>query len=203
MRGTAAPVLLALALLTGVAGCGSPSSDGTDPATSSPPTTQTSEPSPSTPEASGPPFPADTRADDGGQGSGNGLGVTGVRVARQDGFDRVVFDLDGTGTPGWRVEYTAEPTSEGSGEPVAIEGEVFLQVVLRGVGMPFETGIEPFGDADTRVPGTGTTGVAEVAPGAVYEGEQQAFIGLTGTQRPFRVFALTDPVRVVVDVRDE
>ncbi|MGZ5400671.1 MAG: AMIN-like domain-containing (lipo)protein [Nocardioides sp.] len=40
-----------------------------------------------------------------------------------------------------------------------------------------------------------------MAPGGVFEGEQQAFIGLTGVERPFRVRALADPVRVVVDVR--
>ena len=78
---------------------------------------------------------------------------------------------------------------------------VFLQVILRGVGLPFDTGVEPFGDSTTRVPGTGTKGVAEIAPGGVFEGEQQAFIGLAGTSgrsclRPHR------PARVVVDVRD-
>ena len=76
---------------------------------------------------------------------------------------------------------------------------MFLQVILRGVGLPFDTGVDPFGDSTTRLPGTGTTGVAEIAPGGVFEGEQQAFIGLTGAQRPFRAFALTHPARVVVE----
>jgi len=162
-----------------------------------------SDPPSTIPDASDSPFTAATRADDGGHGSGNGLGLTGVRTAQHPGYDRVVFDLGGTGTPGWRVEYTTDPRAEGSGDPVTLKGTVFLQVILRGLGLPFDTGVAPFGDSTTRVPGTGTKGMAEIAPGGVFEGEQQAFIGLTGTKRPFRVFALANPARVVVDVRHD
>jgi hypothetical protein len=218
MRTTAAPALLTLVLLVGTAGCTAESPDDADQ-TSEPTSAAPDEPSPSGPtrsttpdastspdpasssEPSASPFKADTRPDDGGHGSGNGLGVTGVRAAQHPGYDRVVFDLGGRGTPGWRVEYVARPRAEGSGKPVRLKGTAFLQVVLRGVGLPFDTGIEPYGDSSTRVPGTGTKGVAEIAPGGVFEGEQQAFIGLTGTKRPFRAFALTDPARVVIDVR--
>ena len=212
MRNTApAPVLLTVALLVGAAGCGDALTDRAAPTVASasatpgaPTTGAPTEPSTATPEPSAPPFTSDTRPDDGGAGwdEGNGLGVTGVRTARQPGYDRVVFTFGGTGTPGWRVEYTTSPTAEGSGEPVALEGTVFLQVTLRGVGHPYDTGLAPFGDSTTRLPGTGTTRVAEIAPGGFFEGAQQAFIGLTGARRPFRVFALADPVRVVVDVRD-
>jgi len=212
MRTTAAPALFALVLLLS-AGCTGESPEDADPSSAAA-SAAPNEPAPSgrtpsgAPDASSSPkpgaaspFPADTRADDGGHGSGNGLGLTGVRTAPHPGYDRVVFDLDGTGTPGWRVEYVTKPRAEGSGAPVRLEGRVFLQVVLRGVGLPVDTGVEPFGDSTTRIPGTGTKGVAEIAPGGVFEGEQQAFIGLRGTKRPFRAFALTDPTRVVVDVR--
>ncbi|KQT94623.1 hypothetical protein ASG49_07205 [Marmoricola sp. Leaf446] len=217
-RTTAAPALICLALLVGATGCGgeeppaaepsgSPSTPGGSDA-SSPSSSSSSSPSASssgTPSASAsasastPPFTGDLRPDDGGPGEGNGLGVTGVRVGRQDGFDRVVFDLGGTGTPGWRVSYVARPVQDGSGDPVRIAGSAYLQVDLRGLGMPSDTGVPEFGDSTTRVRGTG--GIAEVAPGSVFEGQQQAFIGLTGSRRPFRVFALTGPTRVVVDVR--
>ena len=201
MGTTAAPALLTLALLVGAAGCSDGSADDAGPTvattTKAPSATSTADP-----ETSAPPFTADTHPDDGGVGSGNGLGLTGVRTARQPGYDRVVFDLGGTGTPGWRVEYTTNPVYEGSGDPVTLEGTVFLQVILRGVGLPYDTGLAPFGESTTRVPGTGTKGVAEIAPGGVFEGEQGAFIGLTGAERPFRVFALANPARLVVDVRD-
>jgi hypothetical protein len=208
MRNTAGAAAM-LALLVGAAGCSDDMADDTDQEVASAPATSSAPPreaptatSTATPEASTPPFTADTLPDDGGHGSGNGLGLTGVRTARHPGYDRVVFDLGGTGTPGWRVEYTTSPTYEGSGDPVMLKGTVFLQVILRGVGLPYDTGLAPYGDDTTRLPGTGTKGVAEIAPGGVFEGEQQAFIGLTGAQRPFRVFALTNPARVVVDVHD-
>lgn len=205
---SAAPALLALALLVGTAGCSGGSADdaGTPvapaPATSSASPAETPTPTSSVdPRAGASPLTFDTLPKDTGWANGNGLGVTGVRTARHSGYDRVVFDLGGTGKPGWRVEYTASPTAEGSGDPVTLKGTVFLMVFLSGIGMPSDTGLEPFGDDSTRVPGTGTKGVAEIAPGGgPFEGAQQAFIGLTGAKRPFRVFALTNPIRVVVDM---
>jgi hypothetical protein len=200
----AARGLLLLAVLVGATGCGGDSTKDADPSTTGPSNAPATTPTGS-PSAQGSvrPFPADTSADDGGHGSGNRLGLTDVRVGRHPGFDRVVFELGGTGTPGWRVEYTTTPRADGSGARVRLKGTVFLQVVLRGVGLPDDVGIAPFGNSRTRIPGTGTHGVAEVAPGAVFEGDQQAFIGLTGAQRPFRAFALTNPARVVVDVQDD
>ena len=225
MRSTpTAPALLVLALLAGASACGgsddadpsgsptsassasgspSPADPSSEPSSPTSPTSTapTSSASPSAGSGSGvPSFPADTRPDDGGLGSGNGLTLTGVRVGRQDGFDRVVLDLGGSGTPGWRVEYVDRPRQDGSGDPVALRGSSFLQVVVRGVGMPFDTGVEQYGDASTRVSGAGTEGIAEIAPGSSFEGDQQAFIGLVGPRRPFRAFALEDPTRVVVDV---
>lgn len=206
MRKTAAPALVALLLMTGASGCGGDPADdpgvtgASEPPASSAPTTEPTETGTAAPDESDPPFPGDTQPDDGGYGSGNGLGLVGVRTMGHPGYDRIVFDLGGTGTPGWYAQYVDRPLAEGSGEPVALQGTVYLQVVLRGLGLPYDTGLEPFGDATTRVPGDGTEGVAEIAPGGVFEGEQQAFIGLTGAERPFRVFALADPTRVVVDV---
>jgi hypothetical protein len=191
--------------MVGAAGCGDRSIDDADStitsATSSAPTTRTPTVITS-PQVSAPPFPADIVVADGGYGSGNGLGLTGVHVAGHPGFDRVTFDLGGNGTPGWRVEFTSRPRYDGSGDPVRLKGTVFLQVFLRGLGLPEDTGVAQFGDNTTRIPGTGSQRVAEIAPGGVFEGDQQAFIGLTGSQRPFRVFALTNPARVVVDVQN-
>lgn len=211
MRSTAAPALLFLTLMAGATGCGGddPGDEAAARTTASPRTPATSAPQSPTPpvssspspQASAPVFPANTEPDDGGRGSGNGLGLTDVRVARHPGYDRVVFELGGKGKPGWRVEYVPRPLADGSGEPVPLKGTAYLQVVLRGIGFPDDIGIPPYGDHTTRVPGAGTQGVAEIAPGGFFEGDQQAFIGLSGDQRPFRAFALSNPARVVVDVQ--
>jgi hypothetical protein len=215
------PALLALSLLVGTAACSDDDDPGPEPTTSAesttsaPAATTTATPAPATTSAAptptaaptpGPttalPFKANTLPDDGGEGSGNALGLVGVRSARQPGFDRVTFVFGGTGRPGWRVEYVTTPRSDGSGDVVTVKGTAFLQVVLRGVGLPDDTGLAPFGGVSTRLAGSGTKQVLEIAPGSVFEGQQLAFIGMSGAKRPFRVFSLTGPPRVVVDVRD-
>jgi hypothetical protein len=149
-------------------------------------------------EAAEPAFPADTTVDE-QEATGGPLSVTAVRVARQDGYDRVVFELDGRqpGKPGWRVMYVDDPRRDGSGEPVDVEGGKTLVVLIEGVGYPFDTGVEEASGVslppDLEV-------VADVELGAVYEGVYETFIGVT-REAPFRVFRLADPARVVVDVR--
>ena len=45
------------------------------------------------------------------------LMVVNVRVGSHEGFDRVVFDLVGSGEPGWFIDYTNKPSQQGSGTP--------------------------------------------------------------------------------------
>jgi hypothetical protein len=126
--------------------------------------------------------------------------VTAVRVAAQDGYDRVVFELAGraAGQAGWRVEYVDQPSAQGSGDPVEVGGEAALSVLISGTGYPMDTGQEEV-SADPALPG-GLQVVQDVVLGAVFEGQYEAFIGTSGRQ-PFRVFRLAGPERVVVDVR--
>lgn len=152
---------------------------------------------PPQPPADGPAFVdpgAVAEAEPGGEWQ---LGVTGIRTAANDGFDRVVFDLEGEGTPGWRVEYVKEALDDGSGLPVGVDGNAVLQVRIAGTGMPFETGIEEFSGGPVSLSGTA---VQQVVYRFTFEGYSTAFVGVDD-QRPFRVFMLEDPLRVVVDVQ--
>jgi hypothetical protein len=145
-------------------------------------------------------FPADTRRD-AEEPVGGPLTVTAVRVARQDGYDRVVFELAGKagGAPGWRVEYVDNPSRDGSGEPVEVAGEATLVVLVDGAGYPDDTGQQEASSA--RVPRDAEV-VEEVELGSVFEGTYEAYIGVS-RKAPFRVFRLADPARVVVDVRHD
>lgn len=147
-----------------------------------------------------PAFVADTARDE-QEPTGGPLTVTAVRVARQKGFDRVVFELAGTqaGQPGWRVEYVDQPSRDGSGEPVDVEGDATLVVYVDGAGFPFDTGQQ---EAETATVPRDAEVVREVELGSVFEGTYEAFIGTT-RKAPFRVFRLADPARVVVDVRHD
>ena len=74
------------------------------------------------------------------------------------------------------------------------------QVTLSGVGYPFDTGVEEWAGPDP-LPGSGTQVVTEVAWDSTFEGTSVAFVGTTA-EVPFRVYALADPTRVVVEVAD-
>ena len=214
----AAAVLTALALAGSVAACGGGDDDDLTPtaATSSPsaspvPTlspTASAAPSSAAPTTTASPageddapvdFPASPALSE-QESSGGPLTVTAVRVARQDGYDRVVFELAGkaAGQAGWRVEYVDEPASQGSGDPVEVAGEAALSVAITGTGYPMDTGQEEVGD-DPALPGDLQV-VEDVVLGAVFEGQYEAFVGTSG-ELPFRVFRLSDPERVVLDVR--
>ena len=132
--------------------------------------------------------------------TGAPLGVKVARVARQKGYDRVVIELAGraAGRPGWRVEYVRTPTSDGSGNPVAVRGRYFLIVAVTGVGYPSDTGVRS--PAVRRLRPAGTALVREVVLDNVFEGVYTSYVGLSA-KRNFRVLRLSNPPRIVVDIR--
>lgn len=146
-----------------------------------------------------PPFPADASPDVAEPSADAMLTVVDVRTAGHEGFDRVVYEMGGTGTPGWSVEYVDEAVQAGSGTVIDLPGDGTLSVLLTGSAYPMDSGVEPFGGpgavsaADTQV-------VTEVQGWAVFEGTTDSHIGLTSAGHPFRVQLLENPVRVVVDV---
>ncbi|MCF6745114.1 hypothetical protein E9529_12665 [Blastococcus sp. KM273128] len=124
--------------------------------------------------------------------------VRDVRVGAHDGFDRVVLEVGGTGTPGWDVRYVDQATEPGRGQEVELAGDAVLQVQVTGAGYPYDTGVEEFA-APGPVTGAGTGTVTEVAFEATFEGVTTSFVG-TNAEAPFRVYLLEAPTRVVVEV---
>lgn len=154
-------------------------------------------PSPSA-DACAPAFRANTLRDT-GEPSGHQLGLESVTASLQDDFDRVVFTLAGSdGRPGWTVEYVDDPRSDGSGDPVAVDGERTLQVLIHNIGTPDDTGV-PY-PADRRFSPGDTEVVEQVVVDTLFEGYLSSFIG-THAELPFRVFTLANPTRLVVEVR--
>lgn len=220
-----AGALLATLLLAGCTTGEGPEPDGGTPTsteTSAEPSTEPSteptggeesiapvapgEPTPSgsaTETAAGPPFAANTRPDT-AEPTGAGetfLSVTNVRVAEHDRYDRVVFDLDGKGSgkPGWRVEYVDEASDDGSGHAVQVDGDAILRVSISGTATPTDSGVEEF--SGDRIAPEDTESVDEIVYRYWFEGYTTAFLGIDEGERPFRVFLLENPTRVVVDVQ--
>ena len=84
-----------------------------------------------------------------------------------------------------------------AGDEVDVAGSETLQVYLEGVALPFDTGQT---EASTDLTPRDTRVVREVDLSGTFEGRFTAFVGLD-RRLPFRVYRLSSPTRVVVDVR--
>ena len=124
--------------------------------------------------------------------------MTKIRTGDFAGKDRVVFELAGRGTPRYSVNYVDAPTQQGSGFPIEVGGDSFLEVTLLDQILPTETDLAglPVGTVAT----TAAPGVAGVVFASLFEGQAQSVIGLKGTGRTFTTFVLAHPARVVVDI---
>jgi hypothetical protein len=127
------------------------------------------------------------------------LTVTDIRVGKHDGFDRVVYEFGGTGTPGWRAEIVSTATQQGSGNPLAVAGQGILQVLIDGSSMPFMTNVEPYAGPNPLEVENPVV-VTEVRDAGIFEGTDQTLIGLTDRDVSYRVYTLTEPTRLVVDI---
>jgi hypothetical protein len=204
-----AAAVLAAALL--LAGCAGTSGDEDAPPSPSTSPSRTAAPSPApSPSASAPAEGTDdgttdaaapdwaTPSTDGEPSADARLTVTDIRVGAHEGFDRVVVDLAGTGTPGWHAQVDPQAVVDPTGEVLDLGGEAALTVYLTGMGYPFETGATELA-AGTVTPGV--TVVTGVGFDGTFEGQSPVYVGLSAADAPFRVFVLTDPTRLVVDVQ--
>ena len=121
-----------------------------------------------------------------------------MRIGTHEDFDRVVLDLSGDEPAlGWYVRFQGEAIEDPSGLPFDIEGDVFLSVDVSGINWVNEA---PERYDGAEVPGGDAKVVTAVGFGGLFEGHQQVLIGLRH-QTAFRVFALSNPARIVVDVQ--
>ncbi|GAA5152124.1 hypothetical protein GCM10023340_31920 [Nocardioides marinquilinus] len=219
MRRTTSTILAALTSLALLAGCGSDGgtteADDADPgsgrtrdvapAASDEPAGDPATPAASATSSAAPDQSGDTPTEapavgtsrqEGKASQGANLVLTDVRAAENAGYDRIVMEFSGTGTPGWGVEYVDEPVQEGSGKAIDLDGESYLQVVADSTTWP----APDYYDGPTRIDPEGDGNVDEVYVGGTFEGYTALYAGVEGDRAPFRVFTLTSPTRLVVDV---
>jgi hypothetical protein len=123
---------------------------------------------------------------------------TDVRVVQHQGFDRIVLEFQGTGTPGWGIDYVDKPVLEGSGKHVPLSGDAFLNISASGTIWP----ARGYYDGPQQFEPENAGDVVDVYVGGTFEGYTQVLVGIGSGRVPFRVLALTGPPRVVVDVID-
>ena len=131
------------------------------------------------------------RSDD----STKALALTGIRAATHEGFTRVVLEFSGEGTPGvWSAAWTDEAVEQGRGLPIQVEGQAVLDLVIDGTPMTASENPYPSG-MHTRV------GDLDVVSDGTFEDNTHVVIGAPAA-RQFQIGFLSDPVRMVIDVRD-
>lgn len=177
-----------------------PTDDATDEPTSAEPTTEPGTEPPTTADPSSLPawLPADTVAES-GELSGGELLPVALRVGDHEGFDRVVLEMTGAGTPGWHVAYVPEAIADGRGDRLDIDGDAVLEVRVSGTRYP-EEGEEHY-DGPMELDGEDV--IEEVRYVGTFEGLTQLFIGVDDGPQQFRVFALAEPARLVIDIRED
>ncbi len=123
------------------------------------------------------------------------LALTGIRAATHEGFTRVVLEFSGEGTPGvWRGAWTDEAIEQGRGLPIQVEGQAFLDLVIDGTPMTATANPYPSG-THTRA------GDLDVVSDGTFEDNTHVVIGSPAT-RQFQIGFLSNPVRMVIDIRD-
>ena len=123
------------------------------------------------------------------------LALTGIRAATHEGFTRVVLEFSGEGTPGvWRAAWTDEAVEQGRGLPIDVEGKAVLDLVIDGT---------PMTATETPYPGGTHTRVSDldVVSDGTFEDNTHVVIG-SPTTRQFQIGFLSNPVRMVIDIRD-
>lgn len=196
---TLRPPALALAGLLLAAGCaGAPPAPTPVPPMPTPTTTApaaTTTPVDTTTAAA----PADLVTEASADGPGFGL-LKAVRLAGQDGVDRIVFEFDGA-VPGYRISYADLPvTSDPAGEEVPLAGGAALQVSLIGSSAYAELGDpRPAYTVARRIPGGDTSQVTELVNLGDFE---RVLVWAAGVRERtgFRVSTLDGPPRLVIDV---
>lgn len=124
------------------------------------------------------------------------LQIEDVRAGSHEDVDRVVVELSGTGTPNVLAGYTADPRQQASGLPLVPAGNAYFELIIQGV--PWSMGLSDADLAKADPSGVAAGGIQEIADGGIFEADAQYIVGLNA-QRPYNLYLLENPTRVVVD----
>jgi len=126
--------------------------------------------------------------------------LVGVETGRHATYDRNVFTFAGSDLPGYHLEYVDQPVRRcGSGEPVELPGDGWLEVRLEPAAAHDEDGRPTLG---RRRLAPAHPVVLEAVLTCDFEAVVTWVLAVESPNR-YRVLELTEPARLVVDVRHE
>ncbi len=128
--------------------------------------------------------------------------VANVRTGRHYCFDRLVIDLNGPAA-GYSVRYVPQVAQDGSGLPIALRGQAFIQVTANAPAYD-SNGKATYTPANKSELSnvTGYQTFRQLAWAGSFEGYTSLGLGVRA-RLPFRVFTLAGPdagSRLVIDV---
>jgi len=126
--------------------------------------------------------------------------IVDVRVGTHADYDRVVFEFE-QGLPEFTLAEATPPFSQdGSGAPVAVEGESFLSLTMRGGSKQTDAGTSSYDGPTDFDPGFAT--LVDLVEGGDFERQSTWYLGLS-TDACVRVMQLVGEggaPRLVIDV---
>ena len=130
-------------------------------------------------------------------GPGGVATLISLRAAEHAGYERVVWELSGS-APGVHVEYVDRPVRQcGSGAPVPLPGDAWLEVRLEPARAHTEEGRPTIAERRRTV---GLPIALEMVQTCDFEAVVTWVLAVSSPE-PFRVTRLASPPRVVVDIR--
>lgn len=148
-----------------------------------------------------------TGADGQAAAAGSELIISDVRIGSHDDEDysRFVVEFSGEGTPGWSAQWTDQAHTQGKGDIIDVRGDFTLVVTGTGVTMPISEEQQAVAYTEPVRFDFNTIGddegIEEAYLDLAFEDQFQVVLG-TDSQT-YRIFTLTNPTRLVVDVADD
>lgn len=121
-----------------------------------------------------------------------------VSTTSCEGFDRVVFEFNTPATPGYHVSYIDKPIRQcGSGNTVPVAGDAWLEVRMKPAQAHTDAGQSTIAQTNRTV---NLPNLRQLVQTCDFEGNVTWVLGV-GNPKRFRVLELTNPSRIVVDVK--
>jgi hypothetical protein len=113
-------------------------------------------------------------------------------------FDRVVFTFEGAATPGYKASYIDKPIRQcASGNVIPVAGDAWLEVQMIPAQAHNDAGQSTVADRNRQLDYPNLRQLVETCD---FEGHETWVLGV-GSPNRFRVTELSDPPRLVVDVK--
>lgn len=120
-----------------------------------------------------------------------------IRTRQQNDADRVIFDFEGDAPPGFRVEYIDKLTRKCGSDELKVMGGTWLLVRVTPARARNESGRTTIGgiefDEDLKV-------VKHLRQVCESDGQLEWLIETT-ERKPYRAESLTEPARLVIDIK--